>query len=164
MSWPVIVVVAAVLLTAAGRGTAAAPPGSGVVPEPEEKSKTVTLSGKVLLLPEVLKPAGLAFDADPVARQAVLKGDDGTITPLLSDDASRALFLDKRLRDRRAEITGRRHPGLPYLQVVSFRVEDQGRLRTPEYFCEICTISVRFPQICPCCQGPMVLQMRPDPG
>jgi hypothetical protein len=164
MSWSVIVSVAAVLMTTAGQNSAAALPGSRVAPEPEEQPKSITLRGTAVLLSEVLKPAGLAFDAEPVARQVVLKGDDGTITPLLSDDASRALFLDERLRHRRAEITGRRHPGLPYLQVMSFRVEDQGRLRTPEYFCEICTISVRFPQICPCCQGPMVLRMRPDPG
>ena len=48
------------------------------------------------------------------------------------------------------------------LQVVSFKVEDQGQFRTPEYYCDISTISVRYPQICPCCQGPMVLRMKPE--
>ena len=120
------------------------------------------MSGKVVLLADALKGSGLDFDVEPVSKQVVLKGDDGTITPLLSDDASRALFLDERLRNRRAEIAGRHHPGLPYIQVVSFQIEDQGRLRTPEYYCEICTISVRFPQICPCCQGEMVLRMTPE--
>jgi hypothetical protein len=128
-------------------------------PAPE----TVKLTGSFVPLAEALKATGLPFDSEPISRQVVLKGDDGKITPILSDDASRALFLDERLRHRRAEVNGRRHSGLPYLQVVSFKVEDHGTLRTPEYFCEICTISVRFPQICPCCQGEMVLRMRPDP-
>ena len=80
-------------------------------------------------------------------------GEDGTITPLSSDETSRALFMDERLRNRNAQIVGRRFAGVPYLQVVTIQVESEGRLRTPEYFCEVCTISVRYPQICPCCQG-----------
>lgn len=124
----------------------------------------VTLPGTVILATEALKAAGVAFDPEPVVKQVVLKAKDGTVTPLLSDEASRALFLDERLRRRPVEIQGRRRPGLPYLQVLSFRVEEGGRLRTPEYFCEVCTISVRYPQICPCCQGEMNLRMRPDPG
>jgi hypothetical protein len=151
MTWPTLGRIALIASTAASAGPA---PGAG--PEP------VTLTGTVVTLNEALKPSGLAFDPEPIACQVVLKEGKGAITPLLSDDASRALFLDKRLRHRRTEVKGRRHPGLPYLQVLSFRVEDQGRLRTPEYFCEICTITVRFPQICPCCQGEMILQMRPE--
>ena len=127
-----------------------------------QKPEPVTLTGTVFLLPELLKPTGLAFDAPPIAKQAVLKTDDGRIVPLLSDDASRALFEDARLRSRKTEIVGRKHTGLPYIQVMSFKIEDEGKLRTPEYYCEICTISVRFPQICPCCQGDMVLRMRAE--
>lgn len=128
----------------------------------EPSAEAITLTGSFLLLPDVLRSTGLKADPEPITRQVVLKGDDGAITPILSDDASRALFADERLRRRRAEVKGRRHPGLPYLQVVSFKIEDQGKLRTPEYFCEVCTISVRFPQICPCCQGDMLLRMRPE--
>ncbi len=132
-------------------------------PEARPASESVTLSGTFLLFSEALKPSGIAFDSEPVAKQVVLKKDDGVIVPILSDDASRALFLDDRLRHHRAEVHARRYPGLPFLQVVSFKIDDQGTLRTPEYFCEICTISVRFPQICPCCQGDMILRFRDDP-
>jgi hypothetical protein len=128
-----------------------------------DKGELVTLNGRVVLLSAALKASGHSFDADPVAKQVVVKGADGTLTPILSDDASRALFLDERLRDRPTEIKGRRYPGNPYVQVLTFRIEDNGRLRTPEYYCEICTISVRYPQICPCCQGPMELRMKPEP-
>ncbi len=129
---------------------------------PVSKPELVTITGKVVLLPEALKSTGLAFDSPPIARQAVLKADDGAIIPLLSDDASRALFEDDRLRHRKTRIIGRIHPGLPYFQVMSFKIEDEGKLRTPEYYCDICTISVRFPQICPCCQGDMILRMEPE--
>lgn len=126
------------------------------------KPETVTLSGKVIELTAALKAQGLTFDSDPIAKQVVLQRDDESLLPLLCDDASRALFLDGRLRNRPAELKTRRIRGLPYLQVVSFQVEDGGKLRTPEYFCDVCTISVRYPQICPCCQGSMVLRMRPE--
>jgi hypothetical protein len=154
----------AFLLAAAVTAVAvAAPPPTGPGPSAAYRDGPETLHGTAVLLTEVLKSTGLAFDTEPVARQVVLKGDNGSITPLISDDASRALFKDERLLNRRTEVSGRRHPGLPYLQVVSFRVEENGRLRTPEYYCEICTISVRYPQSCPCCQGDMVLRMKPEP-
>jgi hypothetical protein len=92
----------------------------------------------------------------------VLMALDGTITPLLADETSRALFVDERLRNRDAELVGRRFRGVPYLQVVTIQVESEGRLRYPEYFCDVCTISVGYPQICPCCQGPMEFRMKPD--
>jgi hypothetical protein len=131
---------------------------------PKTAPETVTVRGKVLMLSDALKARGLGLapDVDPIAKQVVILGKDGTITPLLSDETSRSLFVDPRLRNRNAQIVGRRFAGLPYVQVVTIEVEDEGRLRTPEYFCEVCTISVRYPQICPCCQGPMELQMKPD--
>ncbi|HWT78540.1 MAG TPA: hypothetical protein VN648_07030 [Candidatus Methylomirabilis sp.] len=123
----------------------------------------LVLKGKVVTLAAALdaKKLGIRVDAEPTANTVVLLGEDGTITPILSDEASRALFLDKRLRNRPAELRGKRFGGVPYLQVVTFKVEQEGRLQTPEYHCNICTISVRFPQVCPCCQGPMELRMKP---
>jgi hypothetical protein len=134
------------------------------VASPSAAPENVTVRGKVLMLSDALKARGLGLapDPEPIAKQVVILGEDGTITPLLSDETSRALFMDARLRNRNARIVGRRFTGVPYLQVVTIEVENEGRLRTPEYFCDVCTISVRYPQICPCCQGPMELQMKPD--
>jgi len=131
---------------------------------PRPTSEAVTLRGKVMMLAAALESRGFGVKADrePIAKQVVLLTEDGGITPLLSDDASRALFLDERLRDCPAEIQGRRFANVPYLQVVTFQVERDGRLQTPEYFCDVCAISVRFPQICPCCQGQMELRMKLD--
>jgi hypothetical protein len=127
----------------------------------DARFEAVTVTGRAVELAAVLKELGVVCDVEPVAKQVVLRSDDGAIVPLLSDEASRALFLDARLRNRPIEIQGRRHAGLPYLQVVTFKVNDHGQWRTPEYFCEVCTISVRYPQICPCCQGAMELRMKP---
>jgi hypothetical protein len=141
----------------------AGPPVPTATP-PGLKPEEVTLRGKVLTLASALQALGVDVQADPesIAKQVVLLGDDRSITPLLADDASRALFLDERLRGCRTEIQGRRYAGIPYLQVVRFQVERDGRLQTPEYYCNVCAISVRYPQICPCCQGPMELRMKPD--
>ncbi len=132
------------------------PPGGA--PEP------VVLQGTILTLPEALasRDAKITADPEPIAKQVVLVSPDGEIFPLFSDDSSRALFLDKRLRNCRGEIQGRRFAGVPYIQVVSFKVEREGRLQTPEYYCDVCAISVLYPQICPCCQGSMELRMRPE--
>ena len=131
---------------------------SGATP----RSEPITLSGEVVELTDALKAKGLAFDAEPIAKQVVLRDRDKTLIPLLCDEGSRALFEDRRLRDRPAELTVKRVPSLPYVQVLSFRIVVEGTPRTPEYYCEICTISTRYPQTCPCCQGPMELRMRPQ--
>jgi hypothetical protein len=138
----------------------AGPPPSS----PTSRGDEVTLRGKVVTLGSALRSLGIdvKVDPDPAAEEIVLLGEDRSITPLFRDDASRAFFLDGRLRDCRAEIHGRRFPGVPYLQVFTFRVEREGRMQTPEYFCSVCSISVRYPQTCPCCQGPMELRMQTD--
>ena len=138
--------------------------GSAATAQLSSTPESVTLRGKVLTLAQALesRQLGLKPDPGPIAKQVALLGEDGAITPLFADDASRALFLDERLRNCPCEIKGRRFAGVPYLQVVSFKVERDGRFETPEYYCDVCAISVRYPQTCPCCQGPMELRMRPE--
>ena len=122
-----------------------------------------TVTGVCRFLPEVLKQRTLEVDVSPVSQQIVVEQASGEILPLLSNGASRALWLDERLRGRPAEIQGWLHAGLPYLEVTNIRVMEQGVLRTPEYYCEICTITVRYPQACPCCQGSLELRYNPKP-
>jgi hypothetical protein len=129
---------------------------SPVRPEP------VTLRGEVVELSRVLDELGIPSDRGPGSQQVVLKAEDGIIVPLLADEATRAFAADERLRRRPVELQARRFAGLPYVQVTAAKVEHEGKLRTPEYYCDICTISVRYPQDCPCCQGPMELRMKPE--
>ncbi len=132
--------------------------GSNDLPKPE----TVTVRGEVVLLIDLLEGYGITTPQDPIAQQVVLRQDDESIIPLLYGVGSRALFEDDRLRNRSTEIVARRYKGLPYLQVLSFKVTDErGEFRTPEYYCDICTIATRYDQACPCCQGAMVLRHRP---
>ncbi len=121
------------------------------------------LEGKVVTLAAALKAKGVPVqaDPDPIAKQVVLLSDDGSVTPLISDDASRALFVDERLRDRRVQIQAKRFPGLPYVQVITFLIEHEGQFQSAGYECDVCVIRVRYPQVCPCCQGAMVLRMKP---
>jgi hypothetical protein len=135
---------------------------AGQAPSNSPKGESATLSGKVVTLAAALGNRSLKADAEQAESEVVLKTAEGEIVPLLRDTASRALFLDKRLRDRKAELTVKRSPGLPFVQVIVVRVEEDGKMRVPEYFCDICTISVRDPRTCPCCQGPMELRMRPE--
>ena len=127
-------------------------------PAPRAEAEAVTVAGVVTELAPALETLGIRADPEQTSRQIVLKTEAGTIEPLIADEGSRALFRDQRLRDRRAEIKGKRFPGLPYLQVVTFRVEEGGRLATPEYDCDICVIRSRYPQPCPCCQGELELR------
>lgn len=120
--------------------------------------EVVTLKGEAVRLADTLAAFELSADDGPIREQVVLRQADGSLVPLLPDPGSRALFLDERLRGRPVEVQGRRYPGLPYLQVTLFRVLENKIYRIPEYYCDVCTISVRFPQVCPCCQGPMELR------
>lgn len=122
----------------------------------------VTLAGEVVRLEAVLDSLELPADREPIAGQVVWRGEDGAIVPLLSDPASRALFVDERLRDRPIQLQGRRYAGLPYLQLTSFRVLEDGAWRVPEYYCDVCAIGVRYDQPCPCCQDPLELRFRPE--
>lgn len=132
-------------------------------PAPAPSFEQVTLDGKVIPLTRALSNLSLPADPGPIADQYVLWTSDSQIIPLLSNAAGRAFFTDARLRDRPARITGRRHRGLPYLEPVAIQVQDSDSTwRTPEYFCDVCTISTRFDQICPCCQGPLVFRFRPE--
>jgi len=123
----------------------------------------VEATGRVVLLSEALDAFDLPTRQPPIADQVVLAREDGSIAPLLYNVGSRALFEDERLRDRPAKIVARHFEGLPYLQVLSFQVTDEeGNWRTPEYYCDICTITTRYDQPCPCCQGAMELRFKPE--
>ena len=129
-------------------------------PADEVAWEPTTLTGEALTLAEAFKAQSIPADTELMGRQVVVSSEDGSIAPLICDDASRALFRDDRLRGRRIEVRGRRLEGNPFIRVISFRVEENGKLQGAEYHCDVCAIDVRYPQICPCCQGPMVLRWR----
>jgi hypothetical protein len=123
----------------------------------------VVMTGQVVPLTEALAKLDIKADPGPIAEQYVLVSEDGRVSPLLLEEASRALFTDSRLQHRPVRIEARRREGLPYIQVLTFQVREGDRYRTPEYWCEVCSISWRYdPGVCPCCQGTMVLRMKSE--
>lgn len=126
-----------------------------------DEPREVSLRGKVVALEAALTSRGAVADATTVKDQFVLETVDGKLVPLIWNVASRALLLDERLRNRPIAIEGLERAGVPYLEVVLFRVEFEGQMRVPEYWCDVCAISVRYPQICPCCQGSLELRYKP---
>ena len=140
-------------------------PGSssgGEPPSSPGSETTTTLEGEAVVLSKLLNDRQIVADEEPASSTLVLKARSGRIYPLIRDDASRALFQDERLRNRPLVLKVREYASLPFVQVVTIQIVEEGRPRIPEYYCEICTISVRSPQICPCCQGAMELRMRPE--
>jgi hypothetical protein len=129
-------------------------------PTPEMTEETLT--GQVVPLAKALSESGLRADAEAIEKQVVLRTADGSLIPLIRDEASRALFVDPQLQSKDAELHVRRYAGVPYVQVTTIKIAVDGTFRTPEYYCDVCSISVRYPQDCPCCQRPMEFRFRPD--
>ncbi len=129
-------------------------------PKPEMTEETLT--GRVVLLTTALSDLDVRSDPEAIDQQVVVRTTDGNLIPLIRDEASRAFFMDPQLRSRDAELHVRRYAGVPYVQVMTFKISVDGKLRTPEYYCEVCSISVRYPQTCPCCQRTMEFRLRPD--
>lgn len=90
-----------------------------------------------------------------------LKTDDGTVHPIVEDDASRMLFLDARLRDRPVRLTAVRAAGGKGLQVVTVQTVKGGTIYDVDYWCEICQISGNQPGACVCCGDDVVFRERP---
>jgi len=126
-------------------------------PEPEKK----LFSGKVVLAQAALKARGIKV-ADEMKDQAVLETPDGELIPVAADWRGRALYQDKRLRDRKLELVGYRRTGVPYLQVLQiYLINDKGEREAMDYWCDICAIPMYEIKECECCQGPIRLRLEP---
>jgi len=152
-------------------------PGAG---DPAEKKQTLTtpvdtaqadarpkditkrlFSGKVLLAQEALKRRGIKV-AEEMKSQAVIETDAGRLIAIAADWRGRALYQDKRLRNRKVELVGYQRPGIPYLQVlIIYLIDEKGRRREMDYWCDICAIPMYEIKACECCQGDILLRLRP---
>jgi len=118
-------------------------------------------SGRVVLAQEALKRRGIKV-AEEMKSQAVLETQTGSLIAIAADWRGRALYQDKRLRNRKVELVGYRRPGIPYLQVlVIFVIDQKGRRQEMDYWCDICAIPMYEIKACECCQGDIQLRLRP---
>lgn len=117
-------------------------------------------SGKVVLLTEALQKRGIKSTAE-MKDQVVLETDKGELWPIVSDWRGRAFFQDERLRNRQVDLVVRKHPGVPYLQVLMlFTFDEKGERQYTDYWCDICSIPMYEIKECECCQGPIRLRFQ----
>ncbi len=124
--------------------------------------RTGTLEGLVRPMSEIAKSRKIAGDPEPLASLMALETKDGRAIPLLSDEGGRMFYLDESMRGRQVRLKLIERPEFPVAEVVQSEVMHEGRWRVPQYYCDVCTIAVRYPQVCLCCQGPMEFRFRPE--
>jgi len=128
--------------------------------EPAVQERAV--EGEVLAMPQILERKQIKADHPPLENQVALLSADGQVLPLLSDEGGRLFFLDKTMLGRPVRLKLRSRSDLPFVQVIGVELKHEGRWRVPQYYCDVCTIAVRYPQICLCCQGPMEFRLKPE--
>jgi hypothetical protein len=104
---------------------------------------------------------GRTVRPDAAGPGLVLVGDDGSRHPITEDDASRMLFLDARLRERRLRLTAVVTPGSGALGVVYVQTVEGDQVLDVDYWCETCKISLNRPGPCYCCGEETTLRERP---
>ena len=117
-------------------------------------------TGKVVLVVEALQRRGIKATAE-MKGQVALETESGELWPLVADWRGRAFFQDERLRNRKVDLVARKHPGVPYLQVLMvFTFNEQGERQYTDYWCDICSIPMYEIKDCDCCQGPIRLRFQ----
>ena len=118
------------------------------------------VSGKVVMLVDALKRRGIKANSE-MKDQVALETAAGDLWPIVSDWRGRAFFQDERLRNRPVDLVVRRHPGVPYLQVLMiFTFNEQGEREYMDYWCDICSIPMYEIKPCDCCQAPIRLRFQ----
>jgi len=142
------------------RARAASVETTRVDPRPTDIRKKL-FSGRVVLAQEALKRRGIKV-AEEMKSQVVLETHAGRLIAIAADWRGRALFQDKRLRNRKIELVGYRRPEIPYLQVlIIYIIDEKGRRQEMDYWCDICAIPMYEIKACECCQGDILLRLRP---
>lgn len=131
---------------------------------PAELVKTTesVMVGQVMTMAEALKSKEIATDLPPFESQMALLTESGRIVPFLSDEGGRLFYLDTTMRGRKVRLRLMSRPDVPLSRIINVEVEVDGRWRIPQYYCDVCTIAVRYPQTCLCCQGPMEFRLKPE--
>lgn len=128
----------------------------------DSRSLASTYEGVVRPMSEIAKSRKIRGDTEPLAGLMALESKDGRAIPLRSDEGGRMFYLDEAMRGRQVRLKLIESPDFPVAEVIQSEVMHEGRWRVPQYYCDVCTIAVRYPQVCLCCQGPMEFRYRPE--
>jgi len=128
----------------------------------QEPSRTITVEGVVK--PATIKAAakGQPGIAESQAETMAVFAADGRQIPIADDEGGRMFYLDPAMRGREVRLKliekGQGRPA----EIIQAEARHEGRWRVPQYYCDVCTIAVRYPQVCLCCQGPMEFRYKPE--
>ena len=146
----------ALLLLSAPRifgGEPATPPAAPV--------QQVELQGRAVCLAEELHSG---YQAELPTRHQHLwgfKATDGKCYTLLAGKYSEAIFLDERVRAKDLKVKARLFPNTQVIELTYFHSVKNGKLQDLYYYCDVCAIKTVSPQVCACCQAPVVLVEKP---
>ena len=130
--------------------------------ENQPDQQGIVVEGKVGSLAGIGEQRGIKADLEPQRRQMAIECKDGRVIPLLSDEGGRLFYLDEGMRGREVRLKLRMSRNFPVAEVIHVEMQHEGRWRIPQYYCDVCTIAVRYPQTCLCCQGPMEFRLKPE--
>lgn len=159
----VLVCFAAVLMRTADSGPPAPDeaPASAATDDQAASPSPQLFRGQVVYLKDALAKRDIET-AEETAEHVILETDSGELIPILADWRGRAFYQDKLLRNRKVELIGFRHAGVPYLNVIAvYTFDDNDQRMYTDYWCEICSIPMYEIQACECCQGPIELRFQP---
>lgn len=81
-----------------------------------------------------------------------LKTEEARIYPLKNHENVNALFVEKRLKSPRFQLTLRHEPGSQLYALVRSQFIRDGKLYDFHYFCDVCNITTYAPGLCMCCR------------
>jgi hypothetical protein len=125
-----------------------------------EASANESLRGRIVWLGNALKKRGVEVDPDAVKSAVALETTAGQLVPIVKDARGRGFQLDSRLHRFDYEMTVRRVPDSPYVQLVRVSTWHDGKRYELDYWCDICAIPMYEIKECECCQGPIRLRER----
>ena len=125
-------------------------------PSTAENARDVALRGRVVCLTEELdKLYNVLPDCGNRGHVYSLKTADGKIHPFLPTDASAAVWMDERYRQRDLQVTARLFPQANFIEVIKFQSWKNDKLYDLYYYCDVCSITAFKPGPCECCQEPV---------
>jgi len=125
-------------------------------PATADEALDASLRGRVVCLTEELdKVFNVLPECDKRGHVYSLKTGDGKIHPFLPTDASAAVWMDERYRQRDLQIAVRLFPQTSFIEVIKFQSWKNGKLHNLYYYCDVCAITSNKPGACECCQEPV---------
>ena len=120
--------------------------------------RQITLRGKVICIAEHFgEVLGASVPFDHQHLRGFLVRDTGKIYTLLHTRNSIALFLDERLWKKELLLTGRLFEHSMVFEATHVKSIKEDQIFELFYYCEICAITTLSPELCACCQQPVVL-------